>query len=211
MATGVLARADAAVLLLCGAGEEAWWHARALSLVRPLQRVLVWARSAERAARFAARVTQELQLPCEVATTLRGAVAQADIICTATSAAEPYLMGEWLRPGTHLTLVGSAVAHTSEVDAATVAAARFFVDYRAAALQQAGELIAAVQAGVVSFEHIAGEIGEVLLGRVPGRRSRDEITIYKSLGVCTQDLAAACEVHAVARARGVGISFDLQS
>jgi ornithine cyclodeaminase/alanine dehydrogenase-like protein (mu-crystallin family) len=197
------------VLLVCGAGEEAWWHVQSLSLVRPFERVLVWNRTPQRAVEFAARARAELDLPCEASSDLAAAVQAADIVCTTTAAAEPYLEGAWLQPGTHLTLVGSAVPHTAEVDTATVAAARFYVDYREAARQQAGELLRAIRAGAVDEGHIAGEIGEVLLGRVPGRRSRQEITLYKSLGVTSQDLAAAHHVYLEARTHGVGTQVDL--
>jgi ornithine cyclodeaminase len=143
------------------------------------------------------------------AATVADAVAEADVVCTVTSAATPILRGEWLRPGTHLNLVGSAIPTTAEVDSACVARGRFYVDYREAALAQAGELLAAIKEGVVTAQHIVGEIGEVLLGRVPGRTAPQEITIYKSLGITAQDLAAAHYVFSAALRAGRGQDVDL--
>ena len=131
------------------------------------------------------------------------------MICTTTSAVTPVLHGAALRPGTHINLVGSAVATSAEADSEVVRRSRFFVDARAAALAAAGELLDAIAAGVVDEGHIAGEIGDVLLGRVTGRRSREEITVYKSLGVTAQDLVAAHAVWRAAVARGAGTEIDL--
>jgi ornithine cyclodeaminase len=209
MATDALARADARCLAVFGTGEEAWHHIRTLLVVRPFDRVVVWGRSPERAAALIERLALPGTTHAEVATSLAAALAQADVVCTVTSAQEPFVRGEWLRPGVHLNLVGSAIPTAAEVDEATVAAGRFFVDYLDAARAQAGEFLRAVKSGAVSENHIAGEIGEVLLGRKPGRTSAAEITIYKSLGVTTQDLAAAQLALRIARAQGLGRELAL--
>ncbi len=203
MATDVLARADAATLLVLGCGEQAHRHIDALRQVRAFERVTIWGRDSARAAALAAAVGGD------VATDLDGAVAEADVICTTTSAVTPILRGAALRPGTHVNLVGSAVATSAEADSEVVRRSRFFVDARPAALAAAGELLDAVAAGVVDESHIAGEIGEVLLGRVAGRQSPDQITVYKSLGVTAQDLVAAHAVWRAAVASGAGIEIDL--
>jgi ornithine cyclodeaminase len=215
-ATDALARADARHLLVVGAGEEAWHHARALRCVRPFETVTVWARNRERAAQLVARLADDAVGTStdpgpswQVADDLPAAFALADVVCTVTSAKAPIVRGEWCRPGQHLNLVGSAIPTTAEVDDATVARGRFFVDYIDAARAAAGELLSAIRNGVVREDHVAGEIGEVLLGRVPGRRAADEITIYKSLGVTTQDLAAGHRAWREARARGLGQSLEL--
>lgn len=201
MATDVLARADARVLLVTGAGEQAHHHIDALRLVRTFARTLIWARDPVRAQVLADAVSGE------VVRDLDTAIAQAEVICTTTSATTPYLRGAALMPGTHINLVGSAVATSAEADRDVVARARFFVDLRAAAMAAAGEL---VDSGL-GEDHIAGEIGEVLLGRVAGRESADEITVYKSLGVTAQDLVAAHAVWRAARAEGAGIEVDLSA
>ncbi|QMW23833.1 ornithine cyclodeaminase family protein [Sandaracinobacteroides saxicola] len=205
MATDLLARADAESVLLVGAGEQARWHLRALRATRRVQRALVWARDAARAAAFAA--SEE----AEAVTDLETAVARADIIVTATAAREPLVRGAWLRPGQHLTLVGSAVAEHAEIDEAAVAAARFVVDYRPAALAAAGELKRAMAAGLVGEDHILAEIGAVAAGRATGRRNDTDITLYKSLGVSAQDLAAATLLLTRARAAGAGTDIDLMA
>jgi ornithine cyclodeaminase len=145
----------------------------------------------------------------EAVADLAAAVAGADVICTVTSAATPILHGEWLQPGQHVNLVGSAIATTAEADSLVVKRSRFFVDYRDAALAAAGELLEAIRSGVVTEAHLLGEIGDVVAGRLPGRETRDDITLYKSLGVTSQDLAAAQIVYAAALEQGVGLDVEL--
>jgi ornithine cyclodeaminase/alanine dehydrogenase-like protein (mu-crystallin family) len=209
MATDVLARADAKCLAIFGAGEEAQHHIPALLAVRRFERLFVWGRSPERVHALLDRLTLPPGVRAEAAKSVEHALAQADVACTVTSAKEPFLRGEWLRPGTHLNLVGSAIATTAEVDAATVAASKFYVDYIEAARAAAGEYLNALKSGAVTEQHIVGEIGEVLLGRKPGRTSATEITLYKSLGVTTQDLAAAQLALRSARELGIGRELAL--
>jgi ornithine cyclodeaminase/alanine dehydrogenase-like protein (mu-crystallin family) len=203
LATDVLARPNARTLLVTGAGEQARRHITAIRAVRPLERVLVWARDPNRAEALAAAeggtAVVALAKACE----------QADIICTTTAATRPYLLGEWLPAGCHLNLVGAAVATSAEVDSEAVRRARVFVDYRMAAEAAAGEIIDAVTAGVIGWAHVAGEIGAVLLGDLPGRQDEAQITLYKSLGVTAQDLAAATAVWQAAEAQGIGLEVDL--
>ena len=191
VATDVLARTDSRRLALLGYGEQAATHARAISKVRKLESIVVWGRSPERARALAERIQAELALPIAAAGTVREAVAEADIICTVTSAAEPILKGNWVRPGTHLNLVGSSYAGPTEVDTDLVLRSRFIADSREGVLQQGAEFLRAKEAGLIGDEHIVGEIGEVLVGKIEGRRSAEEITAYKSLGHVVQDLASA--------------------
>lgn len=191
VATDALARPDANRLALLGYGEQATTHLRAIAQVRRLESVTVWGRSAERARAFAARSAEELQLPVTVAADARAAVAEADIVCTLTAASEPILRGAWLRPGTHVNVVGSGTAGPAEVDDALVVGSRFIVDSRAGVLAQGAEFLHARTAGLIDDSHIAGEIGAVLAGTVAGRRTPAEITVYKSLGHVVQDLVSA--------------------
>ncbi len=195
VATDILARTDARRLALLGYGEQAGTHARAISKVRQLESVVVWGRSPERAQNFANRMQAELNLPFITAAAVKEAVAEADIICTITAATEPILKGEWVRRGTHLNLVGSGVAGPAEVDNDLVAKSRFIADSREGVLQQGAEFLRAKNAGVVGDEHIVAEIGQVLAGEVEGRRSAEEITVYKSLGHIVQDLASAWALY----------------
>lgn len=137
----------------------------------------------------------ELAVPVRPAATAELAVAEADIVCTVTAAREPILKSAWIRPGTHLNVVGSSYAEPAEVDNDLVARSRFIADSREGVLAQGGEFLRAKAAGLVDDSHIAGEIGEVLAGKVAGRRSDEEITLYKSLGHVVQDLATAWALH----------------
>jgi len=195
VATDALARMDAVRLALLGYGEQAQTHARAISRVRKLESITVWGRSLDRAHAFANKMQSELSMPIDAAPDVRAAVTDADIICTLTSASEPILKGAWVRPGTHLNLVGSSYAGPAEVDNDLVAHSRFIADSREGVLQQGGEFLRAKKAGLIGDDHIVAEIGQVLSGDIPGRRSDDEITAYKSLGHVVQDLASAWALY----------------
>jgi ornithine cyclodeaminase/alanine dehydrogenase-like protein (mu-crystallin family) len=190
-ATNALALPDAKHLAILGTGEQAATHARAINRIRALQSITVWGRSLERALAFAEKMQDELGIQSTAIATVQQAVADADIICTVTAASEPILKGEWVQPGTHINVVGSSHAGPAEIDNALVARARFFADSREGVLNQGAEFLRAKQAGLIDDHHILAEIGQVLAGKAEGRRSPDEITIYKSLGHIVQDLASA--------------------
>ncbi|MDO9246036.1 MAG: ornithine cyclodeaminase family protein [Phenylobacterium sp.] len=190
VATDALARPEATRLAILGYGEQAQTHLRALRHVRPISHVTVWGRSPDRGGAFAARMAAETGLPVVAADDVESAVAQADIICTVSGADEPILKGAWVRPGTHLNLVGSSRAGPVEVDDDLVAASRFIADSREGVLAQGAEFLRAKASGRVGDDHVVGEIGQVLSGAIPGRQSADQITAYKSLGHIVQDLAS---------------------
>jgi ornithine cyclodeaminase len=195
VATEMLARPEARRMAVLGYGEQAATHARAIGKVRGLESIVVWGRSPERCESFAKRMQAELALPVAAAGSVREAVADADIVCTVTSAAEPILEGKWVRPGTHLNLVGSGFAGPTEVDNDVVVRSRFIADSREGVLHQGAEFLRAKRAGLVGDDHIVAEIGEVLSGQIVGRRSAQEITVYKSLGHVVQDLATAWAIY----------------
>jgi ornithine cyclodeaminase len=195
VATDALARPEASRLCLLGYGEQAATHARAIGKVRKLESIVVWGRSPARARDFAERMRKELALPISIADHVQQAVAVADIICTITAASEPILKGAWVRPGTHINLVGSGFAGPSEVDDDVVVRSRFIADSREGVLQQGAEFLRAKAAGKIDDSHIVAEIGQVLAGEIQGRRTRDEITVYKSLGHVVQDLASAWALY----------------
>ena len=136
-------------------------------------------------------------------------VKRADIICTTTAAKTPFLKGAWVQAGTHINLVGAAVASSSEVDHDVVTRARFVTDYRPAAMAAAGELLNAIEAGLVSEDHIVAEIGDIAADRIKGRVSDQDITVYKSLGVAAQDLAAGYVLYDQAVQNGFGQDVNL--
>jgi ornithine cyclodeaminase len=196
VATDALANPAASRLAVLGYGEQAATHIRAIAQVRRLSRVVVWGRDSGRAEAFAQRMGAETGVAAQAAKDVEAAVAEADIVCTVTNAAEPILLGRWLRPGTHLNLVGSSRAGPVEVDHDVVVASRFIADSREGVLAQGAEFLRAREAGLVTDAHVVGEIGQVLAGDLPGRQSPDQITAYKSLGHIVQDLAAAQALYA---------------
>jgi ornithine cyclodeaminase len=192
VATAILARETARTLLIVGTGGQAHTHLKALPLVRDFTRVLIWGRSPAKAD---ALVAAHPELPAKRVDDLEAATGEADVICTLTTASEPVILGDWVQPGTHLNLVGSSGPGPVEVDSALVARSRYIADSKASARDAAAEFLVAREAGIVTDDHILGEIGEVLLGLVPGRISESDITIYKSLGHAVQDLAAAAHLY----------------
>jgi ornithine cyclodeaminase/alanine dehydrogenase-like protein (mu-crystallin family) len=189
-ATHSLARPDACRLAIYGYGEQAATHARAIAKVRPLESIWVWGRSADRARAFAERTQAELGVPAAAASAEECA-ARADIICTVTAASEPVLKGAWVRPGTHVNLVGSSYPGPVEVDNDLVVRSRFIVDSRDGILRQGAEFLKAREAGLIGDSHIAGEIGQVFAGDIEGRQFAEQLTVYKSIGHVAQDLAVA--------------------
>jgi ornithine cyclodeaminase/alanine dehydrogenase-like protein (mu-crystallin family) len=209
VATRLLAREDARELALVGSGVQARTHLAAMKAVRPIARVRVASQDLGRAARFAERESKRHGIPVEPVATVREAVAGADVVCTVTSSREPVVFGEWLSPGVHVNAVGSSVSSARELDTAAVARSRLYVDRRESALAEAGDFLIAKKEGAVGDEHIVGEIGEVAIGRVPGRRSPDEITLFKSVGLAVEDVAAARLVAERARAAGEWLAVEL--
>lgn len=207
VATDLLARPDAGTLAIFGYGEQARQHIAALTLVGDFERVLVWGRDPARARAFAAEQDGVHGRPVAAVADAAEA-AQADVVCTVTSAATPFYRATWLRPGQHLNLVGASLPSAAEVEAEVVAHARCFCDYRESAQALAGEFRAAKAAGLIDDDHLIGSIGDVIEGRVAGRRSPDEVTLFKSLGMIVQDLVAADHVVAEARRRGLGTLVD---
>jgi ornithine cyclodeaminase/alanine dehydrogenase-like protein (mu-crystallin family) len=198
VATDALARKDARRLAILGYGEQAATHARAISKVRDLESISIWGRSLDRARAFAERMQAELSVPVSSSGTVEEAIAEADIVCTVTSAAEPILKGKWVRPGTHLNLVGSSHAGPAEVDNDLVVCSRFIADSREGVINQGAEFLRAKTAGLIGDDHIVAEIGQVLAGEIEGRRWAEEITVYKSLGHIVQDLVTAWALYSQA-------------
>ncbi len=211
VATRALARPAAGDLALLGAGVQARTHLAALRAVRDVRRVRVWSRRPESAQRFAAAESARHGLPVEAVSSAAAAVAGADLVCTVTAARQPVLAGEWLAPGAHVNAVGACTPAARELDSAAVAGARLFVDRRESALHESGDFLLPLREGAIAEDHIAGELGEVLLGRVAGRQAAaaaTEITLFKSLGLAVEDLAAALHVYRRAQAQGRGVRME---
>ncbi len=210
VATRALAREDAAVLAIVGAGEQAEHHLAAMLAVRPVREVRIVGRRAQKAEKFAAQAReQHPDIEIDVRTDVRAAVEGADLVCTVTSSAEPVLSGAWIGPGTHLNVVGASIPSKREIDEEMVARAALFVDFRPSTFAQAGEVIGAIESGRIGKDHVRAEIGEVLAGTRPGRTGAEEITLYRSLGIAAQDLACAMHCLTQARAQGRGVDAPL--
>lgn len=199
VATRALARRDARELAIVGAGHQAAAHLAAMLEARPFERIRIASRTYESAARLAA------DWPLATAVdTAEEAVRGADVVCTVTSAREPVLLGEWLKAGAHVNAVGACLPDTRELDGAAVARASFFVDRRESAEHEAGDYLLALAEGAIGEGHIRAELGEVLAGTAPGRTSDEEITVFESLGLAVEDLAAAEYLERRALEAGVG-------
>jgi ornithine cyclodeaminase/alanine dehydrogenase-like protein (mu-crystallin family) len=202
LATRTLANKDAKSIAIIGVGIQARAHVVAMKTVLPNATIRAWGRTPDKARKFAQANGIEL------AGSLEAAVREADVICTVTSTTDPIIRREWIKPGCHLNAVGSSRSTHVELFPETVAAASLFVDRREAALKESGDVLGALKAGLITPEHIQAELGEVLAGRHPGRRSASEFTLYKSLGLGTQDLAAIEAAVESARKLGRGVEVD---
>ena len=204
VATRYLARQGATRATVFGAGVQGRAQLEALCAVRPIQRAWIVDRVPAAAHAFAAEMSAQLELPIAPATDLRAAVADADVILTATTAHEPLFDGNWLQPGAHINGIGSHAPAARELDTVTVQRARVVTDQTAACLAEAGDLIIPLREGAITEAHIAAQLGEIIIGRNPGRTAEDEITLFKSVGLAIQDIAVAAQVYRQALAAGRG-------
>jgi ornithine cyclodeaminase/alanine dehydrogenase-like protein (mu-crystallin family) len=198
VATRALARANARELAILGAGVQARSHLEAMRAVRDFERVRIYSRTPEHARALAEEGGADAVGSGEEA--VRG----ADVVVTVTSSPEPVLERDWLKSGAHVNAVGACLPHMRELDTQTIADAAFFTDRRESAENEAGDFVLARAEGAIGPEHIRAELGEVLAGMAPGRGSDDELTVFESLGIAIEDLAAADHVVRRARVEGVG-------
>lgn len=208
VATRHMARPDARVLALFGAGAQALPQAQAVCAERPIERIWLVNRNRDRAQLLAARMRHEgMTLDIRIAPSAEQALAEADVVCTATASPTPLFDDAALRAGTHINAIGSYKPTMAEVPGATVARARVIVDQRAAAWAEAGDLVLARDAGLIAEGHLAGELGDVAAGRVSGRTDTAQITLFKSVGNAAQDVAVAA--LALARAEELGLGVEV--
>jgi ornithine cyclodeaminase/alanine dehydrogenase-like protein (mu-crystallin family) len=209
VATRELARPDARILAILGAGTQARAHLRALARARDFAAIRIYSPTAAHGREL---IEQAPETPAElsVAASAQEAVRDADVVVTATSSREPVLRREWLKPGAHVNAVGASTPRAREIDTATVAASALFCDSRESLRNEAGEFALAITEGLIGGEdHVRAELGEVLAGLAPGRRDDDELTMFRSLGLAIEDLAAAQSAVAAARAGGLGTEVEL--
>ena len=197
VATRALAREDSSTLAILGTGTQARSHLEAMRAVRDFERVVVWSASG--------RSLDD----AESVGSAEEAVRDADVVCTVTASAEPIVRHGWLKAGTHVNAVGSSIPTARELDTATMVAAALFVDRRESTVNEAGDYLFPLREGAIDESHIRAELGDVLIGAADGRRGPDELTVFKSLGLAVEDLAAAELVLARAEAEGAGSVVSL--
>lgn len=204
-----LARPDAGVLAIIGSGVQARSHLEALAEVRPLREVRVWSPQARSRDRFVDDMNGHVAAPVRAESSAEAAVRGADLIVLATASPTPVIHDAWLSPGAHVMSVGACRPDQREMDPALVARATFFVDSRAAALVESGDVVMGIGEGRFTAEHLRGELGELVLGRVEGRNNDEELTVFKSLGMAVEDVVAADLVYRRAVETGAGTELTL--
>jgi ornithine cyclodeaminase/alanine dehydrogenase-like protein (mu-crystallin family) len=207
LATRLLAREDATELAILGAGVLAIPHLDAVKCVRDIRRVRVWSRSGEKSKVFAEKARAQFGVEVVVCAGAREAVEGADVICTITAARTPVLEGAWLSPGAHVNAVGASLPTARELDTAAVVRSRLFVDRRESTLHEAGDFLIPRGEGAVTDAHILGELGDLITKTVKGRANRDDVTLFKSLGLAVEDVASLRHIHTKAMASGSGTRF----
>ncbi|MDH3606430.1 MAG: ornithine cyclodeaminase family protein [Acidimicrobiia bacterium] len=208
VATDVLARPDARVLAILGSGVQAGSHIDAMAAVRPIGEVRVWSRQPANADRLVA-LKAASGLTIRTVASVAEAVGGADIVCTTTASHDPVLTGDLLEPGMHINAVGSSVPFARELDTGVMTRSRLFVDRRESTLNEAGDFLIAQAEGAIDESHIVAEIGELLIGAAEGRGNDEEITLFKSLGLAVEDVAAGNLVYCNALAAGAGTRLVL--
>ena len=208
-ATDLLARSDARTAAIFGAGVQGRTQLEAVCAVRDIQEAWVFDLVPEQAQAFASQMGQSLAIGVTVADTPSEAVAGADVICTATTSSAPVFEDADVRPGTHINAVGAYTPQMQEIPGETVLRAKVVIDHREASLAEAGDLLIPIAEGLIGEDHIYAEFGEICAGLKPGRTSPDEVTLFKSVGVAVQDVAAASAVLKAAQRLGLGTEVEI--
>lgn len=211
-ATDILSRLDAQHVAIFGAGTQGRTQLQAVCEVRQITKVWVYDKVRERAEQYVVEMQQlggKIPADVEVADSPAHAVADADIICTATTSSTPVFDDASLKPGVHINGIGSYTPQMQEIDEATVVRAKVVVDSRAACLAEAGDLIIPLDKGLITEQDIYAELGEIVLGWKPGRETQQELTLFKSVGNAVQDAAVARLALVAAEQKGSGIPLEL--
>jgi ornithine cyclodeaminase/alanine dehydrogenase len=210
VATKYLARRDARTVGVFGAGVQARTQLMAMCAVRDIERAFIYDMFGNRADAFASEMSKKLNIPIEKRK-INDIVKESDIIVTATTAKTPVFDGNLVKPGTHLNLIGSFKPEVREVDEVVIKKSKIVVDQKAAALEEAGDIIIPLKAGIITEAHIYAELGELVTGIKPGRTSNSEITLFKSVGLGIQDCATALLAYSKAKEKGIYREIDLFS
>jgi ornithine cyclodeaminase/alanine dehydrogenase-like protein (mu-crystallin family) len=209
VATKYMSQGSAAALGVYGTGWQAESQMMAICAVRSIKSIKVYGRNPERRAAFAQRMTELLKTPVLAASSAEEAAKDCSIIVTATTSREPVLKSEWIEPGTHVNAAGSNFLSKAEIDVETIRRASVIaVDSIEQSKIEAGDLMPAIERGVISWESVT-ELGRIVAGKEPGRKSEDDITIFKSNGIALEDISTALRVYNLARQRGIGDEIGL--
>lgn len=195
VATKLLSRENSSTLAIIGSGEQAKRHIEAMLLVRNIKQVNIWSRHEKNAKHLVNELLGEYNLHIHIKENVREAIEHADIICTVTASKEPVVMGAWIAAGTHINAVGSSTAAARELDTATIVRSKLFADRYESLFNEAGDFLIPKKEGAVTDEHVKAEIGEVLSGIKKGRENDEEITVFKSLGISSEDIFSAYHIY----------------
>ena len=195
LATKLLSREDSELLSIIGSGEQAERHIESILLVRKIRQINIWSRNEKNATNLANKIAARYNIPIVVYKTAAEAVRDADIICTVTSSPQPVVSGDWINKGTHINAVGSSTPATRELDTNALLKAKLYTDCYESILNEAGDFLIPKKEGAITDNHIQGDLGEVLLGRKKGRENKDEITLFKSLGIASEDIFSCWHIY----------------
>lgn len=191
LATDKLSRVNSKILCLLGTGTQAKAHLEAMLTVRPIELVKIWSRNFQNANQFKEEMQQKFKVSINLCDTAEEAALDADIICTVTSSKDPILKDAWVKEGVHVNAVGACRPDERELDSELVRKSKFYVDSIESAQNESGDYLIPLKEGMITPNHIIGEIGEILMNKSTGRASETDITIFKSLGLAIEDIAAA--------------------
>ncbi len=195
LATKLLSREDSGSLSIVGSGEQAERHIESVLLVRNIRQINIWSRNEKNAAGLASKISDRYNISIVVHKNVKDAVKDADIICTVTSSPEPVVLGDWINKGTHINAVGSSTPATRELDTNAVLKAKLYTDCHESILNESGDFLIPKKEGAITDNHIRGDLGEVLLGTKRGRENKDEITLFKSLGIASEDISSCWHIY----------------
>lgn len=195
LATSLLSSEDSKRLAIIGTGEQAERHIEAISLVRNISEVFLWGRNEEKAAGLARKLSPKYRFTISVMKSVAETVQNADIICTVTSSSQPVLMGDWLQPGTHINAVGACTPNVRELDTKAVQMSGLFTDSYESLFNEAGDFLIPKKEGAIDDSHARADLSELVCGSKTGRTDKDEITVFKSLGIAAEDIFSASHMY----------------
>lgn len=195
VATRLLSREDSELLAVIGTGEQAGRHIEAIMLVRKIKQINLWGRNEKKTTDLSKNMARKYDIPIHISHNAREAIKEADIICTVTASREPVIAGDWLSKGTHINAVGSCTPAARELDTSAVLRSKLFTDCYESLFNEAGDFLTPQKEGLIAAGDVKGELGQVLIGAKKGRENKEDITLFKSLGIAAEDLFSAWHIY----------------